>query len=92
MWEKNETERVVVPLTDDEQVGLFQEFLRIPTISSITLPAILLNSHYDVVPAMENQWKYDPFGAIRTEEDGGRIYGRGTQDMKSVCVQYVRSS
>ncbi|CAH0516023.1 unnamed protein product [Peronospora belbahrii] len=54
-----------------------------------TLPGIILNSHYDVVPAMAEHWIYDPFEATITED--GRIYGRGTQDMKSVCVQYVEA-
>ncbi|CAM9558218.1 unnamed protein product [Laminaria digitata] len=52
------------------------------------LPCVLLNSHYDVVPAMLEHWDTDPFGAVKDEADG-RIYGRGTQDMKCVCVQYL---
>jgi len=51
-----------------------------------TLPAILLNSHYDVVPALDEHWTVDPWAA---EIIDGRLYGRGTQDMKSVCVQYL---
>ncbi|CAE8714205.1 unnamed protein product [Polarella glacialis] len=50
------------------------------------LPALLLNSHYDVVPAMADCWTVDPWAA---EVKDGRIYGRGTQDMKCVCVQYL---
>ena len=30
----------------------------------------------------------DPFAGIRQE---GRIYGRGTQDMKCVCIQYIEA-
>ncbi len=52
-----------------------------------SLPVLLLNSHYDVVPADLQYWHVDPFGAEIAED--GRIYGRGTQDMKSVCVQYI---
>lgn len=52
------------------------------------LPCILLNSHYDVVPAMPEHWDTDPFAAVRDAESG-RIYGRGSQDMKCVCVQYL---
>lgn len=55
--------------------------------SNPTLPAILLNSHYDVVPAMLDKWDMDPWAAVRTKE--GRIFGRGTQDMKCVCIQYL---
>ncbi|KAH7488726.1 hypothetical protein KRP22_008633 [Phytophthora ramorum] len=54
-----------------------------------TLPGIILNSHYDVVPAMAEHWQLDPFEAKVLED--GRIYGRGTQDMKSVCIQYVEA-
>ncbi|RLN47651.1 hypothetical protein BBJ28_00022222 [Nothophytophthora sp. Chile5] len=54
-----------------------------------TLPGIILNSHYDVVPAIREDWQYDPFEAQVL--DDGRIYGRGAQDMKSVCIQYVEA-
>jgi len=53
------------------------------------LKAILLQSHYDVVPCDEEYWKVDPFEAVMTES--GDIFGRGTQDMKSVCMQYLES-
>jgi hypothetical protein len=50
------------------------------------LPAVLLNSHYDVVPVMPEYWSVDPFaGAVVS----GRVWGRGAQDMKSVCAQYL---
>ncbi|KAG7401751.1 adenylate cyclase [Phytophthora boehmeriae] len=54
-----------------------------------TLPGIILNSHYDVVPAMAEHWEFDPFEAKVLHD--GRIYGRGAQDMKSVCIQYVEA-
>ncbi len=44
------------------------------------LPSILLNSHYDVVPAVYEKWNVDPFGAV--EDENGDIFARGTQDMK----------
>lgn len=49
------------------------------------LPCILLNSHYDVVPVVQEQWTVPAFG----HRKGDRIYGRGAQDMKCVCVQYL---
>ena len=52
-----------------------------------TLGSILLNSHLDVVPVAEDKWTHDPFGAELTPD--GCIYGRGTQDMKSVCIQQL---
>ncbi len=55
-----------------------------------SLPSVLLNSHYDVVPAMQEQWERDPWAAEEVVVDGeARIYGRGTQDMKCVCAQYL---
>uniref|UniRef100_A0A1I8NC79 N-acyl-aliphatic-L-amino acid amidohydrolase n=1 Tax=Musca domestica TaxID=7370 RepID=A0A1I8NC79_MUSDO len=51
------------------------------------LPAILLNSHMDVVPVYEDKWTHPPFGGHMDEE--GRIYGRGAQDMKCVGAQYL---
>lgn len=50
------------------------------------LPSILLNSHMDVVPVYEEYWTHSPFGADISD---GRIYARGTQDMKSVGMQYL---
>ena len=50
-------------------------------------PSIVLNSHMDVVPVYEDLWNHPPFGA---DIDGeGRIFARGTQDMKSVGMQYL---
>lgn len=51
------------------------------------LPSILLNSHMDVVPVYEEFWSHPPFAA-EIDEDG-RIFARGTQDMKSVGTQYL---
>ena len=53
------------------------------------LSAVLLNGHYDVVPAEEDKWTegHTPFSGDLTED--GKIYGRGAQDMKLVCVQYL---
>ena len=53
-----------------------------------TLPILLLNSHYDVVPADFEKWTVPPFEALRKD---GKIYGRGTQDMKCVCMQYLEA-
>ncbi|XP_055692556.1 aminoacylase-1-like [Lutzomyia longipalpis] len=51
------------------------------------LESILLNSHMDVVPVYEAEWTHPPFGAEIDAE--GRIFARGTQDMKSVGMQYL---
>jgi len=44
---------------------------------------LLLMAHSDVVPADRGQWTVDPFSA---ENRGGFIYGRGTQDDKSLLA------
>jgi putative selenium metabolism hydrolase len=44
---------------------------------------VLLDGHIDTVPARAADWTKDPFGAVR---DGGRIYGRGTSDMKGAVA------
>lgn len=53
-----------------------------------SLPSLLLNSHYDVVPADREKWSCDPFAA---EVRDGAVWGRGVQDMKSVCMQYCEA-
>lgn len=52
-----------------------------------TLPAIMLNSHMDVVPAYPEQWSHPPFAA--NIDENGRIYARGSQDMKGIGMQYL---
>ncbi|CAD7089930.1 unnamed protein product [Hermetia illucens] len=51
------------------------------------LPSIVLNSHMDVVPVYPEKWTHPPFGA--EIDSKGRIFARGTQDMKSVGMQYL---
>ena len=48
-------------------------------------PGILLSGHTDVVPAEGQAWDTDPFELV---EKDGRLYGRGTCDMKGfiACV------
>ncbi len=42
-------------------------------------PCVHFNGHFDVVPPGEG-WTIDPFGGLI---DGGRLYGRGSADMKA---------
>jgi acetylornithine deacetylase len=48
-------------------------------------PGILLSGHSDVVPVEGQAWTGDPF---RLRQENGRLYGRGTADMKGfiACV------
>jgi succinyl-diaminopimelate desuccinylase len=42
-------------------------------------PSLVFSGHLDVVPPGEQPWDHDPFGA---DVENGRIYGRGSADMK----------
>uniref|UniRef100_A0AC35TJ74 N-acyl-aliphatic-L-amino acid amidohydrolase n=1 Tax=Rhabditophanes sp. KR3021 TaxID=114890 RepID=A0AC35TJ74_9BILA len=54
-----------------------------------SLESLMLYSHTDVVPVENPQkWTYPPFSA---HNDGKTIFGRGTQDMKCVGIQYVEA-
>jgi succinyl-diaminopimelate desuccinylase len=49
-------------------------------------PALVFNGHLDVVPPGDLPWSYEPFGGIQVN---GRLYGRGTSDMKSGLMAMV---
>ncbi|KAL7750149.1 adenylate cyclase [Sorochytrium milnesiophthora] len=51
------------------------------------LDSIALNSHSDVVP-VGSGWTHDPFAADKVD---GKIYARGSQDMRCVGIQYVEA-
>jgi len=42
-------------------------------------PVLLINGHLDTVPVRPDAWRHDPFGG---EVNDGRLYGRGSADMK----------
>lgn len=50
------------------------------TLGPRGVPGVVLSGHTDVVPVDGQEWATDPFTV--TERDG-RLYGRGTSDMKS---------
>lgn len=49
------------------------------TIGPDTTPGVMLSGHTDVVPIEGQLWKKPPFEAV---VEAGRVYGRGTADMK----------
>ncbi len=69
----------LVPSADGEKASLFA------TIGPKGIPGIALSGHTDVVPVAGQRWDSDPF---RLVERDGRLYGRGTTDMKGfvACV------
>ena len=59
------------------------------TIGPENKPGIVLSGHTDVVPVEGQAWTHDPFELI---ERDGRLYGRGTTDMKgfvATCLAMV---
>jgi succinyl-diaminopimelate desuccinylase len=52
-------------------------------------PALVFNGHLDVVPVGDTPWTYDPFAGVRVN---GRLYGRGTSDMKSGLMAMVMAA
>ena len=54
------------------------------TLGPLDTGGLMLAGHMDVVPVAGQAWQTDPF---QLTLDGGRLYGRGTADMKSYIVQ-----
>ena len=53
-------------------------------------PKLLFDGHIDTVPVSdEKEWKYPPFAA---EIHDGKIYGRGTSDMKGAVSAFVSAA
>lgn len=50
---------------------------------------LCFTGHIDTVPLGAAQWKMDPFAA---DTDAGRLYGRGTSDMKCGVAAFVAAS
>ncbi|MDH4149609.1 MAG: M20/M25/M40 family metallo-hydrolase, partial [Betaproteobacteria bacterium] len=50
------------------------------TLGPRGVPGVALSGHTDVVPVDGQDWSSDPFAVV---EHDGRLYGRGTSDMKS---------
>lgn len=78
-----ETERVVIPQELVDQIPLPIEGPRVNLVatrksSKSNGEPITIYAHTDVVP-IEEGWTHDPFAA---EYEDGKIYGRGTADMK----------
>ena len=66
-------EVTVLPGPEGDRSNLFV------TIGPRERRGYIFSGHVDVVPAVEPEWNSDPFVLRR---DAGRLYGRGTADMK----------
>jgi acetylornithine deacetylase len=60
--------------TDKKKANLYA------TIGAPDRPGVMLSGHSDVVPVDGQAWHSEPFAAV---ERDGRLFGRGTSDMKS---------
>jgi acetylornithine deacetylase len=69
----------VLPNEDGTKANLFA------TVGPAGNGGIVLSAHTDVVPVDGQTWQHDPF---RLTEEHGRLYGRGTTDMKGyvACI------
>jgi len=59
------------------------------TIGPLDRPGVLLSGHTDVVPVIGQDWSHEPFKA--TVEDG-KVFGRGTADMKGFVASTLRAA
>jgi acetylornithine deacetylase len=76
----------IVASEDGRKANLFA------TIGPADRPGIVLSGHTDVVPCEGQAWTSDPFAVRR---DNGRLYGRGTADMKgfiACCLAMAREA
>ncbi|MGA7670219.1 MAG: ArgE/DapE family deacylase [Nitrolancea sp.] len=82
-----ETERVVIPAELVKTIPLPLEGPRVNLVARRGNGGepVTIYAHMDVVP-IEEGWKHDPFGA---EVEDGKIYGRGTADMKGAIVSLL---
>lgn len=67
----------IFPTADGRKANLI---CTIPDRSGATAGGVVISGHTDVVPVDGQQWASDPF---TPEIRDGRLYGRGTADMKS---------
>ncbi len=66
-------ESVLIPDATGQKANLYA------VVGPIGVPGVILSGHVDVVPVEGQVWTRPPF---RLTEEYGRMYGRGTTDMK----------
>jgi acetylornithine deacetylase len=73
----HDVEPLIVPSANGAKASLYA------TIGPVAPGGIVLSGHTDVVPVDGQAWTTDPF---KTIERDGKLFGRGTCDMKSFCA------
>lgn len=64
--------------------GLEERPITLSTVNPETRPLLVFNGHLDTVPVADPEaWTHDPFDPI---VEDGRLYGRGSCDMKASCA------
>ncbi|TRZ01132.1 hypothetical protein DNTS_007855 [Danionella cerebrum] len=83
-------------VSEEPSVTLFREYLRLKTVhpepdydAALSFLGRMAKELDLPMKRVEEHWKHDPFAAVKDLE--GNIYGRGTQDMKSVTIQYIEA-
>ncbi len=69
-----------IPDESGEKAGLYA------TLGPAEKAGIMLSAHTDVVPVKGQNWTRDPF---RMTQDGARVFGRGTTDMKGYVASVM---
>ncbi len=72
-------EPLILGNEDDAEVRKANLFATFPAHDGTTEGGVILSGHTDVVPVDGQDWDSDPF---TVQERDGRLYGRGTADMK----------
>lgn len=76
-------ESVLVPESGGTKANLFA------TVGPADRGGVMLSGHTDVVPVEGQAWTRPAF---RMTEDGGRLYGRGTTDMKGFVASAIAAA
>jgi len=76
-------EPVIIPDESGKKANLYA------TVGPEDRPGVMLSGHTDVVPVDGQNWTQPPFEL--TERDG-RLYGRGTCDMKGFCAAAISAA
>ncbi|KAL3313067.1 adenylate cyclase [Cichlidogyrus casuarinus] len=88
VWLKKQAKELDLKIYSKEIVQGHPILLLEWTGKDATMPAIMCNSHMDVVPVYSEKWTYPPFEA---QVHNNKIYARGAQDMKCVGIQQLES-
>lgn len=72
----------VLPGPEGDRVNLFA------TLGPADRPGYIVSGHMDVVPALETEWRSDPY---ILHAEGDALFGRGTSDMKGFLAAVLAS-